>query len=41
MLTVETDADAVEERLLSGGLASGCGGVLTGWGGLGSDRPWP
>ena len=33
MLTVETDADAVEERLLSGGLACpGCAGVLAGWG---------
>lgn len=33
MLTVETDADAVEERLGSGGLACpGCSGVLVGWG---------
>ena len=33
MLTVETDPDAVEERLRSGGLVCpGCGGVLTGWG---------
>jgi hypothetical protein len=33
MLTVETDADAVEERLRSGGLACpGCAGALTGWG---------
>jgi len=33
MLTVETDAVAVEERLGSGGLACpGCSGVLAGWG---------
>lgn len=33
MLTVETDAAAVEERLRSGGLACpGCAGVLAGWG---------
>lgn len=33
MLTVETDAAAVEERLRSGGLACPvCAGVLTGWG---------
>ena len=33
MLTVEIDADGVEERLRSGGLACpGCAGVLTGWG---------
>lgn len=33
MLTVETDAAAVEERLLSGRLACpGCSGVLAGWG---------
>lgn len=33
MLTVETDAAAVEERLRSGRLACpGCSGVLTGWG---------
>lgn len=33
MLTVETDADAVEERLGSGRLACpGCSGALTGWG---------
>jgi hypothetical protein len=33
MLTVETDADAVEERLGSGRLACpGCSGVLAGWG---------
>ncbi|MDQ3989697.1 MAG: DUF6431 domain-containing protein [Actinomycetota bacterium] len=33
MLTVETDADAVEERLGSGRLACpGCLGVLAGWG---------
>jgi len=33
MLTVETDADAVEERLGSGRLACpGCAGVLAGWG---------
>lgn len=33
MLTVETDPSAVEERLLSGGLACpGCAGVLAGWG---------
>jgi hypothetical protein len=33
MLTVETDADAVEERLGSGGLACpGCSAVLTRWG---------
>ena len=33
MLTVETDADAVEERLRSGGLACpGCAGALAGWG---------
>lgn len=33
MLTVETDADMVEERLRSGGLACpGCAGALAGWG---------
>src|SRR5688500_17993821 len=33
MLTVETDADAVEERLRSGRLACpGCSAVLAGWG---------
>jgi len=33
MLTVETDAAGVEERLLSGRLACpGCAGVLAGWG---------